>query len=111
MPLVFDVKKRVRKVAKKDNLRLEDMHVYEDNMLCITLPEFVREKKMKNGFDLEIFFEDVLEEVLYWHAYYEKYGHEPWKALPHGYDGMKDAVERYKIGNRKYRRKILSKKK
>ena len=105
LPRVFDTKKRAQKVAEKNGLSLEDMHVYEDTSLCITLPSFVKEKKMQNGFDLKIFFEDVLEEVLYWHAYYEKNGHEPWKALSHREEGVIEAVTKHGIGNRSTRRK------
>ena len=112
LPQVFDIKNRIKKVAERNNLKLEDMHVYENNMrLCLTLPSFVKEKKMQNGFDFKIFFENVLEEVLYWHAYYEKYGREPWKALSHGDKGVEEFIERYNPGNRRDRRKNLSNRK
>ena len=111
LPYVFDVRKRIQKVAKRKKMELEDMHIYDDMRLCITSPEFAKEIKMKNGFDFKIFFEEVLEEVLYWHAYYEKYWREPWEGLSHGEEGKREAVKKYNVGgNRKNRRRTLSKK-
>ena len=96
LPYVFDIDRRIQKVAKRNNLSLEDMHVYEsDDRLCLTLPQFAVEKKMPDGFGVKSFFEGVLEEVLYWHAHYEKYDCAPWKALQHGYFGEMLAMTQY----------------
>lgn len=85
-PTVYNTDSRIRKIAKKKNMKNEDLHVYDNNSLCLGLPARFHEYYPK-GFDLQTFFRH-LSEHLYWVAYYDRYNKAPWDAELHGDDAM-----------------------
>ena len=85
-PKVYNTDGRIQKIAKRKNIKIEDLHVYEDNSLCLGLPARFREY-YPEGFTLQSFFKH-LSEHLYWVAYYERYNKAPWPAELHGDDAM-----------------------
>lgn len=81
-PVVYNPDGRILKIAKRKNMKNEDLHVYTNNSLCLGLPARFYEY-YPNGFDLQTFFKH-LSEHLYWVAYYERYNKAPWPAELHG---------------------------
>lgn len=85
-PDVYNTDGRIKKIAKRKNLKNEDLHVYADNRLCLGLPIRFYEY-YPNGFNLQQLFIH-LSEHLYWVAYYERYNTAPWPAELHGEDAL-----------------------
>lgn len=85
-PKVYNTDGRIRKIAKRKNMKILDLHVYSDNSLCLGLPARFYEY-YPEGFNLQSFFKH-LSEHLYWVAYYERYNKSPWPAELHGDDAM-----------------------
>ena len=85
-PVVYNPDSRILKIAKRKNIRNEDLHVYDNNRLCLGLPARFYEY-YPNGFDLQTFFKH-LSEHLFWVAYYERYNKAPWPAELHGDDAV-----------------------
>ena len=85
-PKVYNTDGRIQKIAKRKNMKIQDLHVYSDNSLCLGLPARFYEY-YPEGFNLQFFFKH-LSEHLYWVAYYERYNKSPWPAELHGDDAM-----------------------
>ncbi len=85
-PVVYNPDGRILKIAKRKNMKNEDLHVYTNNSLCLGLPARFYEY-YPNGFDLQTSFKH-LSEHLYWVAYYERYNKAPWPAELHGDDAV-----------------------
>ena len=84
IPQVFEVGNRIRKTSVLYNRPLIDLHQYEDNKLCLIRPDAFLKRFYNAHFILPNFFE-IIKAVLYWQAYYERYGVEPWPAEEHGW--------------------------
>lgn len=84
IPQVFEVGNRIRKTSGLYNRPLIDLHQYEDNKLCLIRPDAFLKRLHKSPFTLQAFFE-IIKAVLYWQAYYERYGKEAWPAEEHGW--------------------------
>lgn len=84
IPQVFEVGNRIRKTSVLYNRPLIDLHQYEDNKLCLIRPDAFLKRFRNAPFILQNFFE-IIKAVLYWQAYYERYGVEPWPAEEHGW--------------------------
>lgn len=87
-PYAYNTDGKIQRIAKRKGMPKQDLHVYNDNRLCLGLPERFREY-YPNGFELPAFFKHLVEH-LYWVAYYERYGKAPWKAELHGDDALID---------------------
>lgn len=85
-PKVYNTDGRIQKIAKRKNMKIQDLHVYSDNSLCLGLPARFYEY-YPEGFNLQFFFKH-LSEHLYWVVYYERYNKSPWPAELHGDDAM-----------------------
>ena len=84
LPYVYEVGGRIRKTAKLYNMPLVDLHQYKDNRLCLMRPDVLIQ--MFRGRNMQI--EDlllILNSHLYWQAYFELYGKEPWPGEEHGW--------------------------
>ena len=84
IPQVFEVGNRIRKTSVLYNRPLIDLHQYEDNKLCLIRPDAFLKRFCNAPFILPNFFE-IIKAVLYWQAYYERYGVEPWPGEEHGW--------------------------
>lgn len=85
-PVVYNPNGRICKIAKRKNMKYEDLHIYKNNSLCLGLPARFYEY-YPNGFELQVFFKH-LSEHLYWVSYYERYNVAPWTAELHGNDAF-----------------------
>ena len=85
-PIVYNTDGRIQKIAKKKRMRNEDLHVYDNNCLCLGLPARFQEY-YPEGFTLQVLFKR-LSEHLYWVAYYDRYNKAPWPAERHGDSAM-----------------------
>ncbi|MDP2631761.1 MAG: hypothetical protein Q8P30_03285 [Candidatus Uhrbacteria bacterium] len=83
IPTVKETGERIGRVAKEVGRKLVDMHVNEDGTLCLCIYEKEREY-FPEGFDLIVFFDQLLEPYLFWISYIEKYHKPPWDEYAHG---------------------------
>lgn len=87
-PKVYNSDGRINRIARRKKINPIDLHVYDDNMLCLGLPERFSEY-YPNEFDLSMFLMH-LSEHFYWVSYYERYDKAPWSAELHGEDAVVD---------------------
>ena len=88
LPIVRETGKRIRNIAIKKGLKLMDLHIDNNDEMCLIIPPKIKEK-YPNGFDLETLIEHI-QEHLYYISFFEKYNKEPWKAYGHGDEGYLD---------------------
>lgn len=83
LPQVKEINGKIEKIAKELAIPPIDLHINEsDKTLCLCIDE--REKDyLPNSFDINIFFENILEPILYWVSYYGKYKKPPWEEYAH----------------------------
>lgn len=62
-------------------------HRFRDGSLCLGAPVEIASKFKRNP-TLAGFLSNCVEDFLYNHSYYEKYGHMPWGELAHGRQGI-----------------------
>lgn len=89
-PKVYNIDGRIKNIARRKNMKNEDFHVYDDNSLCLGLPERFFEY-YPDGFNLQTFFQRISEH-LYWVAYLERYNIAPWPAELHGNDALMELL-------------------
>lgn len=89
---------RILRAKNKWNLTLADVHMYEDNSLCLCPPpeEMVL---FYSGFRLRPFFYDILIPYFYYQSYLEKFGREPWKSSSHGELGILESYGKHIFGS------------
>lgn len=64
-------------------------HKYRDGTLCLGIPIEVLFRLSKDPSILG-FFDNILIPNLFWHAYRDKYGEEPWPSYSHGDPGWEE---------------------
>lgn len=107
-PYVYNTDGRIKRIAKRKKKPCEDLHIYNDNHLCLGLNERFYEY-YPEGFELPLFFRH-LGEHLYWVAYYERYDSEPWPAEKHGVNAVIDYyIEKKDIDGLRKLYKIITK--
>lgn len=84
LPIVYEDARRIKLIAKILNRPLCDLHVNEDESLCLIRPDKFFER-YKYGVPLPQFF-DHLKSHLYWISHVERYNREPWEGEKHGWD-------------------------
>ena len=87
-PVIYNTDGRIQKIASKKKRPLSDLHIYDDNSLCLGLPERFSEYYPEGLTIQEIF--KRLSEHLYWVAYFDRYSEAPWAAEKHGDDAKRD---------------------
>jgi 3-deoxy-D-manno-octulosonic acid (KDO) 8-phosphate synthase len=85
MPAVREIGKRIRNIAIKKNIRLVDMHIDNNDEICLIIPPLIKEK-YPNGFDIETLIKHI-QEHLYYISFFDKNNREPWKSYGHGDEG------------------------
>jgi hypothetical protein len=91
LPKVIATSHKIRDIAKKYNIKLDDLHINNDSSFCLTIED--KEKELfKNGFTIEEFFDKSLEPFLFQMSYYDKEGKFPWGEYAHGRLGY---IERF----------------
>lgn len=83
LPTVKETGGRIRCTANEVRRKLVDMHVNEDGTLCLCIYEKESEY-FPDGFDLVVFFDQLLEPYLFWVSHIEKYHQPPWDEYAHG---------------------------
>ena len=87
-PVIYNTDGRIQKIACKKKLPLADLHIYNDDSLCLGLPERFCEY-YPEGLTLQDIFKHLTEH-LYWVAYFDRYNNAPWEAEKHGNDAKRD---------------------
>lgn len=91
LPIVRETGGRIKNIATDKSLKLIDLHINENNELCIIIPPKIKEK-YPNGFCLRTLI-GHLQEHFYWISYFEKFGRGPWPAYSHGDLGYWDLYD------------------
>jgi len=104
MPIVRETGKRIQNIAFQKRLPLVDLHINNDNEMCMIIPPLIKEK-YPNGFDMEILINHI-QEHLYSISFFEKNNIWPWKPFGHGDEGYLELYledkERYSEVVKKY---------
>jgi hypothetical protein len=96
LPKVFETSGKLTKIAKKLKKAPIDMHINIDNSLCLVIKD--REKEcFTKGFTIKEFFENCIQNFLYWISYYEKKERAPWGEYAHGELGYLELLAENKI--------------
>ncbi|MDO8676356.1 MAG: hypothetical protein Q7K16_01755 [Candidatus Azambacteria bacterium] len=84
LPQVEEIGGKIVQTAKQLAIPPIDLHINEaDSTLCLCIDE--KEKDyLPDGFSVEIFFEKILEPLLYWISYYNEHKEPPWEEYAHG---------------------------
>ncbi len=88
LPQVYETGSRIKTVARKENLKLEDLHINpkgETACLCIKPEE---SENLPNGFNLKDFFNNLVIPFFYAQSYFETQKSWPWGDYGHGIDGL-----------------------
>lgn len=107
LPLVEEVGGKIIQIANQLILPPIDLHINEnDKTLCLCIDE--KEKDyLPDGFGIEIFFEKILEPLLYWISYYGKYKEPPWEEYAHGFLGHLELYAEGCISLEKLKEKVI----
>lgn len=95
LPKVFCKTDKIEKIAETHQVALEDLHINPDGSFCLTM-EGEENKYFENGFTIQEFFKNSLEEFLFQMSYFAKHGSFPWGEYAHGYLGY---LEKYASGS------------
>ena len=95
LPKVFCKTDKIKKIAEAYQIALEDLHINQDGSFCLTM-EGEQQRYFEDGFTIQEFFKNSLEEFLFQISYFAKYGSFPWGEYAHGYLGY---LERYASGS------------
>lgn len=87
MPRVWEIGGRLKSQTESMGKSLADLHMYEDESLCLGNPVKIRADMAANG-SIQNYLEQWLIPYLYYRSYLEKFGCEPWPGLPHGQIGI-----------------------
>jgi hypothetical protein len=83
LPKVFELSGKIKNTALKYDKDITDLHINNDESLCLTVPTF--ETEYFNGeFTIREFMENAIVPFLFWQSYYFKYGKAPWGEYAHG---------------------------
>jgi len=97
MPIVREIGKRIQNIAFQKGLPLVDLHINNNNEMCMIIPPLIKEK-YPSGFDLETLINHI-QEHLYSISFFEKNNKWPWKSYGHGDEGY---LELYLEDKEKY---------
>lgn len=97
IPKVIELAWRIEDIAKKYNKELEDVHINNDNTLCLIadVEEIVYFQDWK--FNAPVFFESILEPFLYGMTFFEKKGIFPFWERAHWILGLLEMYSEWKI--------------
>lgn len=96
LPTVKEINQRIKHIAQDLSKSPLDLHLNVDDTLCLCIKP-IEETYFPNGFDIKIFFEQVLEPYLYWVSFYEKFTFPPWDEYAHGKWGYLELYGENKI--------------
>jgi len=85
MPIVRETGKRIQNIAFQKGLLLVDLHINNNNEMCMIIPPLIKEK-YPNGFNLETLINHI-QEHLYSISFFDKNNKWPWKPYGHGDEG------------------------
>ena len=94
LPKVFCKTYKIKKIAEAHQVALEDLHINSDGTFCLAI-EGEGKSFFKDGFTIQEFFKNSLEEFLFQMSYFDKHGSFPWGEYAHGYLGY---LEKYASG-------------
>lgn len=87
-PKIFEESGIIKDFADSNNIKIEDLHINkaDDHSCCLgVFPEY-------QWIDAATFIHDKVVPFFYWQSYRRLYGKEPWKALPHGVNGIIESM-------------------
>lgn len=89
---------RISHTKNKWRLSWADVHMYEDNSLCLC-PEPEEKLMFTNGFSLKKYFHNILIPFFYYQSFLAKFGREPWKSSSHGAAGILESYRRQRVAD------------
>ena len=87
VPQAWEVGGRLKTQAEIMDKPLADLHMFEDESLCLGNPVKIRADMLRNS-SISNYFEKWLIPYLYYQSHLEKLGCEPWPGLSHGQIGI-----------------------
>lgn len=87
VPQAWEVGGRLKAQAEVMDRPLADLHMFEDESLCLGNPVKIRADMLRNG-SISNYFEKWLIPYLYYQSHLAKFGCEPWPSLSHGQIGI-----------------------
>ncbi|MDQ3098279.1 MAG: hypothetical protein M3Q44_00850 [bacterium] len=87
LPQVFETDSRIRTLAEDKKLPLADFHLNGDGSVCLCVAGKEREY-FPDGFDIQIFFNQLVVPFFYAQTYVQKFGAWPWGEYGHGVLGI-----------------------
>lgn len=92
LPKVGCMDDKIQNIAKRLNKKLDELHVNSDDSFCLTV--YPKEKSFFTGgiFNIQEFFEKLLEPYLYWISFYAKHNKSPWGEYSHGELGILEFI-------------------
>jgi len=88
LPQVYETDYRLLRVAESRGIQKEDLHINPTSgsaCLCIKPEENI---KLPNGFNLQVFFNELVIPFFYAQSYFEKNNSWPWGQYSHGVLGF-----------------------
>lgn len=95
LPKVICETDKIQRIAKVHHLDIGDLHINPGGTFCLAI-EGEGKSFFNNGFTIQEFFKNSLEEFLFQISYFDKYGSFPWGEYAHGYLGH---IEKYASGS------------
>ena len=83
LPKAYCKTDKIQKIADEHNMDIGDLHINTDGSFCFTI-KGDEENFFENGFTIQEFFINVLEEFLFQISYFDRYGKFPWGEYAHG---------------------------
>ena len=83
LPKVISISNKIRNIAKKYNMKLDDLHINTDGSFCLAIQD-KEEQSFQNGFTIQEFFNNILEPFLFQMSYFDRKGKFPWGEYAHG---------------------------
>lgn len=84
LPTVYVTNNRIERARCKLGRDRADMHIYEDNSICLIRPDKVKDYYPNLIVTIPVFMYH-LTTYFYWQSYLETYDSEPWKGEEHGW--------------------------
>ena len=96
IPKVSIATDKIKNIAQKHNITREDLHLNDDDTLCLTIKSLEHEY-FENSFTIQEFLKNCVENYLYWVSYYNEVGFPPWAEYAHGKLGYIELFSESKI--------------
>jgi len=87
LPQVYECDDRIKKVAEKRKLKLEDLHINPSGAACLCVQQ-EELANFPNGFNFKDFFNNLIIPFFYAQSYFEKNNTWPWGQYSHGVWGL-----------------------